>query len=981
MSDSSARLEALNPEASFIVEAPAGSGKTDLLVKRFLRLLDRGQRPQEILAITFTRKAAHEMKERILTALADRSDYDLNGLRDSLQIMTIDSFCRLIVSQAPLQSPVLTATMLEDEGALRHLFYHTLLKVIADEGEGAADFCALFQYFDNQLVMVSDLLFDLLKSREEWLPIVLQAKQQGDVVHLQKTCMAQLAESAWQEWLNLEPACYRQALGEETNLQAIANRLLTQKDEPRKALKEPIPPQFLAFLIKVRRLPCWQEETDSLLPILLRVLPLAAAYLQLLMAEHQWTDFHEIALAAVHLLEDETAEVLQRLDAQIRHVLVDEFQDTSNLQFRLLTALTASWQPDEGRTLFLVGDPKQSIYGFRHANVGLFLQARAEGISQIQLKPLVLHQNFRSDERIIQFINEFGESAFPEEADPILGKVCFVESHAEQRFPEASGVQQHFFADELSEAEDLVRRIQALQQGHAEQKIAVLVRARSHLTPIIAALDAAGVVYQLKESPWRAAESLLDDLIHLVYSVQHLGHRLAWMTLLRSPLCGLLKADLLEVARQSETQGIWLTLQMGSFTPEAQTRIRHVVNALFPVLEGAYRDQPLYLRLQYVWQALSGPKIIRTKEEETCVRRFQQFICACQTLPAYTDFKRHWAEFDAGERVPEEAGVLLLTIHQSKGLEFDHVFLPALQRVTARSDSPLLLSQIFYLEQQFYFLLAERKGAVTTETPAYAYLKWLTAQRQEQEILRLLYVAMTRAKRSLWLSAVVEQDAKHEWKAPAKSFLKYLLPHLAIDRHYSAQTSNLQSSQKDQIPQGIWRLQASALQGLGVCEPVALQPTCGAGARLKERAMGEWIHAYLEFRARHQKSMPMTNIAPQILAVIQKIDSSPTAAWILGPHEGAESEWSFVSVNAQGEMVKNRLDRSFVFEGIRYIIDYKLTHPAEGESFEAFIERMKTEYRPQLKHYEALVRACDTRYPIRLGLYFPEWDHLAYLSN
>src|SRR5690606_11724167 len=130
------------------------------------------------------------------------------------------------------------------------------------------------------------------------------------------------------------------------------------------------------------------EFTDTQWCVLgaqLMTLKLAVAQLHLRFAETREVDFIEIAQRAVHALgsADDPGELLLKLDASIRHLLIDEFQDTSLTQIHLLATLTAGWQPDDGRTLFLVGDPMQSIYRFRKAEVGLFLQAAEQGVGEI----------------------------------------------------------------------------------------------------------------------------------------------------------------------------------------------------------------------------------------------------------------------------------------------------------------------------------------------------------------------------------------------------------------------------------------------------------------------------------------------------------------------------------------------------------------------------------------------------------------------
>ena len=123
------------------------------------------------------------------------------------------------------------------------------------------------------------------------------------------------------------------------------------------------------------------------------------AQLQVVFKERGSVDFSAISLAALTALgtDDAPTDLALYFDVKLRHILVDEFQDTSITQHNLLRKLTAGWETNDGRSLFVVGDPMQSIYRFRQAEVGLFLQSQLQGIGNIQLKPLQLTVNFRSE--------------------------------------------------------------------------------------------------------------------------------------------------------------------------------------------------------------------------------------------------------------------------------------------------------------------------------------------------------------------------------------------------------------------------------------------------------------------------------------------------------------------------------------------------------------------------------------------------------
>ena len=182
----------------------------------------------------------------------------------------------------------------------------------------------------------------------------------------------------------------------------------------------------------------YEDAEWTVLKSLLLVLRLAAAELKFVFAERKAADYPEFAAAARQALgtAEEPTDTALALDARLRHVLVDEFQDTSEAQVQLLRSLTAGWERGDGRTVFLVGDPMQSIYRFRNAEVGLFLDVRDRGLGDIELEPLTLRVNFRSTQPIVQWVNQAFARVLPPRDDVLRGAVKYSESVAT---PQATG--------------------------------------------------------------------------------------------------------------------------------------------------------------------------------------------------------------------------------------------------------------------------------------------------------------------------------------------------------------------------------------------------------------------------------------------------------------------------------------------------------------------------------------------------------------
>jgi ATP-dependent exoDNAse (exonuclease V) beta subunit len=305
----------------------------------------------------------------------------------------------------------------------------------------------------------------------------------------------------------------------------------------------------LALLTDFLNLPPSQLDDLSwqMLQDLLLIVRYAAAHLKVEFSQHQQVDFSEIALAALATLgqPDAPNDVALILDSSICHILIDEFQDTSFIQIELLERLTAGWQPGDGRSLFLVGDPMQSIYAFRQADVGLFLRLwDQQMLGSIELKPLLLSTNFRSSETIIEWINATFRLCFPAVSDQRKGAVTFSPSVAAKTALTSDNVSIDLFratADtkEIGVVAEAAWIADHIAQVPQDQSIAILVKGKSHVLQIVATLRERRIPYQAVDIEPLKQSQVVSDLMALARAVWSPNDKVAWFALLRGPWCGL----------------------------------------------------------------------------------------------------------------------------------------------------------------------------------------------------------------------------------------------------------------------------------------------------------------------------------------------------------------------------------------------------------------------------------------------------------
>jgi ATP-dependent exoDNAse (exonuclease V) beta subunit len=355
----------------------------------------------------------------------------------------------------------------------------------------------------------------------------------------------------------------------------------------------------------------------------------------------------------------------------------------------------------------------QSIYRFRKAEVALFLRAQRHGINRdLPLQCLTLTRNFRSQAGIVTWLNQHFPKIFPPQADVVYSAVPYVHAEATKAELPLAAAQCHLLVSDNDdgdsdrlEAQNVLRLTQqALQASDGE--IAILVRARSHLRHIIPALQRAQLAYTAVDIASLADAPLIGDLQQLTRAVWHLGDRLAWLTVLRAPWCGLLAADLYALCGRDHHLTVYEQLQradLAALSDDGRQRFARV----WPVLQHAMQQQDalsLPQRVEACWRGLHGLAVLQNDNERADVEQFFRKLYGSdfsdgdvlQHIDALTD--NLYAQSDSSARVK------LMTMHKSKGLEFDTVIVPGLNKRSGQ-DSVSLLAWDDYLDDERELLL------------------------------------------------------------------------------------------------------------------------------------------------------------------------------------------------------------------------------------------------------------------------------------
>lgn len=792
--------------------AGAGSGKTYVLMKRFVQILrsDLSVSPTNIVAITFTRKAADEIKGRVRQAVSEcveQAQNDLERLRwqehlqkvESAPISTIHSLCSRILRDNPVETQLDPEfTILEDFEA-QDFFKETLQQYLRKNIKENAALRRLVQTygvnsFVNQVTALGDKLSELVREDNLAEPY-LKAKE--ELPALQQKLFAAVREV-------IEA---REALGAKTKGRQTLTEAAGLLDEMQKQLLAPEPDCSLldasgvvkvsgkALAAELTNLKNLRQELNNVLlnakgcdlvQDWLAVLQEFYACLSARKQENNVLFNDDLDLLAIEHLQKNEA-LRQKYQERYKYIMVDEFQDTNERQRQLIYLLCGN-KLDNTNNLFIVGDVKQSIYRFRHADVSVFNRVK-EDIAQNAGKNLGMKTNFRSTQSIVESCN----TAFCQLMDLPKEEIC-LEHHEGANTGGAKvcllQVPYKSKDDDLGAKEDKWQKEAEAIAAYLQQELpkvepqlrpgaskAILLRAMTHCEILRQTLQGYGINCVVVKGKGFYEQQEVLDILNLLAALHNRYASLELAGALRSNYFGLDDATLTQLFWQTENdKPLWDVLQaVGSgelqlnLQPEQQALAMHAAERLRSLRQAAALMALPELFAQ-LWDELK-PEFVLSQQENgpsklanvKKLRRLAQQYCQtkqaslAEWLQNVKDLRASSSKEPAATVQADDA-LQIMTIHNSKGLEFDLVILPQLDK-SVKGDT----ASIKYLpgkegEQGLLGIKVPDKEMQLQNSGVYEQAKARDSELEEAESRRLLYVAMTRAQKQLLMVGTVAEE-------------------------------------------------------------------------------------------------------------------------------------------------------------------------------------------------------------------------------
>ncbi len=805
---------------SKIVTSPAGSGKTQKLAERYIELLNQNIAPERILTITFTEKAAAEMKERIFQLLRQNDPKVYQNLKEkslSLRIQTIDAFCLSLLKRFAVKiglHPDLE--VLADPNAIwTDSVYDTLMQ-IAEQEKNTSDYERLI----NAIVSDKFRGWSNLKRLFDSLFIQRQSVKRGKIAFYEPTELISLITQINQHPLTKElipntEIRIPQNDGDieiiKSDLELIKHTFLTKNNTLKRNSRNHQRQEWYQLMYQYWRVILTSTSNIQFSNIFdLFINRFLAAYNQRKKMLHQ-VDFADLELFTYEVLTNhpEWSNILYIFDEHTDHILVDEFQDTSFLQWAIITKLTEEWLAGLGAkreygikpTIFLVGDDKQSIYLFRNAHSEIFETAKSYLTSRLkpdELDIIEITDNYRSLSSIIDFTNHFfsklmnateSAPAWQTRYRPFVRKrnnsnpgiVQIILDTTEGKIEKLRQADAELVALKIL---DLIGKpiVYDAQENVKEcrfEDITILLRRRTHLAKYENALRKYKIPFIIIKGAGFYESPEIAILIALLNFLVDQTRSYDFYVLLKSPLLGLSEREILLINQnnQNSQTSLWQRFKESAKNIPRYQLIVDQINKWLS--QTGYR--PLADIVEEILNMQNGWKVFWQPQQVVNIKKFIKIVEDLENNGAHpwaicSYFEKHKNQDEPKANVNPEGRneVKLMTIHSAKGLQFPVVFFVGLDELLETSGKSNSLSSQLLISE-----VNEKEVCVSYEPDSnLRKLSSLFVEHQLKELeeeKRIFYVGVTRARDALFLTGIYNPNTIKK-----TSRLTWLVEHLDL---------------------------------------------------------------------------------------------------------------------------------------------------------------------------------------------------------
>ncbi len=797
-------VETINKNVA--VNAGAGSGKTRVLVERYLYILengdlDEGSEIESILAITFTKKASQEMKERIRKNIKEKFFLDPKWRRmyrdlEKGNISTIHSFCSKILKENPIEANIDPQFKVLEDHESDEILYEVVKEIILKGINSCEKVYELMKNFnvynlDNPIYTMMNLYKKIRStgmSFEKVREITLNNIQgvefnEKDIFYILdefKYLMSKSRKNSKLYKLKEDPIWidFSQRDSYDEN---VLDALLYLKDNIGTMSSEE---DRISALIETidKVLKVAEKDKIELYETLIELLVQIDLEFSKAKSSLGYLDYEDLQIKVLHLLDiDEVRKEYQR---KYKYIMIDEFQDTNELQRQIVYKLASENSKLDRQNLFIVGDPKQSIYAFRGADVEVFNDVIEDIVEVSKIEAISLKDNYRSMNTVLEFVNCIFEKVMKERYEPLDAKIkspndvdveILENENLEVPDGESTGEFNKYYESRL-----IAKRIKSLVDSgdYKYGDFALLFRSSTEDYIYEEALREYGIPYYNFGGKGFFSQEEIVDLLNGLKGISNIYDNISLVGVLRSPMFGLSDKSIYWLLREKEESMLYA---LNSNIPYIEDReikkiqrtkkildlmiikrdLLNVYDLLNELLEKTYYNEVLMLMYggkQRVANVYKFLEMARTYTEENN-GTISDFINYIEELKL-----KEIDESQAKIELEDGDSVKLMTIHKSKGLEFKVVIVPQMAKSFNTDKSQILFDKNIGLGIKYNGI-----------SPLYDEIKAIVKEKEEEENKRILYVAMTRAEERLILGNQGKKSGFKKFISDFLDFAKYEL--------------------------------------------------------------------------------------------------------------------------------------------------------------------------------------------------------------